>query len=365
MLRQKHKGKWLWAAPLPRSLRQADIFKAPDIPHSHPFMDSQRTTFSVRASTSLSLQLAWKESLEFSVVLADGSFVTVNSASHPDCAISSLHLRDVSHIFFPPVFWALRGGGAGSWGVIIDATLPTLPIFSATLHTVNVLTVTLDQTASLMITHAKHISDWDQVRAGQYFYLTGSTTNSTLVVSTLFKDLDGDASKAQMSSFLSDAAKVGAFVQGETTITTFANDIVGFPDDASGYNTILSSRLIPGSVYSNEPESVGPAYSQLLSQGIQSVLGHLVAGGAFDFRDDLWPYSELTVHVGQVAANAYIDSAVNPAWRSAKTHVSILCWYSSLSQIWSILLGYRHPTLEWFLVRGGCPGVAKELYRDS
>ena len=32
-----------------------------------------------------------KESLEFSVVLADGSFVTVNSASHPDCTISSLH----------------------------------------------------------------------------------------------------------------------------------------------------------------------------------------------------------------------------------------------------------------------------------
>jgi hypothetical protein len=32
-----------------------------------------------------------KESLEFSVVLADGSFATVNSASHPDCTISSLH----------------------------------------------------------------------------------------------------------------------------------------------------------------------------------------------------------------------------------------------------------------------------------
>ncbi|KAF8496253.1 FAD-binding domain-containing protein [Russula emetica] len=235
------------------------------------------------------------QSLEFSVVLADGSFVTVNSASHPD------------------LFWALRGGGAGSWGVIIDATLPTLPIFNATLHTVNVLTATLDQTASLMTTHAKHINDWDQVWAGQYFYLTGSTTNSTLVVSTLFKDLDGDASKAQMSSFLADAVKVGAAVQGETTATTFANDIVGFSDDPSGYNIILSSRLIPGSVYSNAPESVGPAYKQLLSQGIQSVLGNLVAGG-------------------QVAANAHIDSAVNPAWRTAKAHViATQRWNDSLS----------------------------------
>ena len=186
------------------------------------------------------------------------------------------------------MFWALRGGGAGSWGVIIDATLPTLPIFNATVHTVNVLTATLDQTASLMTTHAKHINDWDQVRAGQYFYLTGSTTNSTLAVSTFFKDLGGDASKAQMSSFLADAAKIGAIVQGETTVTTFANDIVGSPDDlANGHNAVLSSRLVPGSVYSNAPESVGPTYKQLLSQGIQSVFGLLIAGGAFNFREVL------------------------------------------------------------------------------
>lgn len=193
-----------------------------------------------------------------------------------------LALRDVFHIFFLSVFWALRGGGAGSWGVIIDATLPTLPIFNATLHTVNVLTATLDQTASLVTTHAQHIHDWDHVGAGQYFNLTGSTTNSTLLLSTIFKDLDGDASKAQMASFLADAAKVGAVIQGEATITTAANDIVGFPDDLSGFNSILSSRLIPGSVYSNAPESVGPAYRQLFSQGIQQILGILV-GGVFHF----------------------------------------------------------------------------------
>jgi hypothetical protein len=223
------------------------------------------------------------------------------------------------------VFWALRGGGAGSWGVIIDATLLTFPIFNATLHTVNILTATLDQTASLMTTHAKHVSDWDQVRAGQFHNLTGSTTNSTLVILTYFKDLDGDASKAQMSSFLADAAKLGAAVQGETTVTTFANDLVGLPDDPSGLNSILSSRLVPASVYSNAPETVGSAYKQLLSQGtIQSVLGLLVAGGAFHFRDDLWPISKLIIHIGQVAANARIDSAVNPEWRAAKIHVSIL-----------------------------------------
>jgi hypothetical protein len=220
----------------------------------------------------------------------------------------------------------LRGGGAGSWGVIIDATFSTLPIFNATIHIVNVLTTTLDQTASLMTTHAKHINDWDQVRAGQTLNLTmGSTTNYTLAIFTFFKDLDGDASKAQMSSFLADAAKLGAAVQEETTVTTLANDIASlFPDDPSGYNAILSSRLVPGSVYSNAPESVGLAYKQLFSHGMRTVLGLLVGGGTLDFRDVLWCYPKLTTHVGQVAANAHIDSAIIPAWRSAKTHVSIL-----------------------------------------
>ena len=189
------------------------------------------------------------------------------------------------------MFWALRGGGAGSWGVIIDATVPTFPYFNATEHTVNVLTTTLDQTINLITTHAKHINDWDQVRAGQHFILTASTTNSTLAVSTIFKDLDGDASKAQMASFLADAAKVGAVIQGETTVTSVVNDIVEVPDDSTARNAILISRLVPGSVYSNAPESVGAAYKQLLSQGVQLIIGAIAAGGAFRFGEVLWSYS--------------------------------------------------------------------------
>jgi hypothetical protein len=127
-----------------------------------------------------------------------------------------------------------------------------------------------------------------------------------------------------MSSFLADAAKVGAAIQGESTITTFANDIVGSPDDSSGFNAILSSRLIPEAVYSNAPERVGSAYKHLLSQGIPLVIGIRVAGGAFHFRDVICSHLKLTIHVGKVAANAHINSAVLPAWRLAKTHVSIL-----------------------------------------
>ncbi|KAI0267031.1 FAD-binding domain-containing protein [Gloeopeniophorella convolvens] len=227
--------------------------------------------------------LAADNVLQFTIVLADGTIAIVNSVSYSD------------------LFYALRGGGAGSWGVIIDATFHTYPIFNATMHSVNISTSSPEQTGDLMTAHARHVRDWDQVKAGQFFWVYGSTTSSTLALVTFFKDLDGPSSKAQLAAFLADATALGATLTAESTITAVANDIIGLPDDASGYNTVLGSRLIPNSVYLNAPESIGAAYTTLLKDGCPLILGHLVAGG-------------------QVSANADIDSAVHPGWRTAKTH---------------------------------------------
>jgi FAD/FMN-containing dehydrogenase len=191
----------------------------------------------------------------------------------------AVELQTNAHTFFLLVFWALRGGGPGSWGVIIDATIRTFPIFNITVHIVNVLTTSVEQTGDLMTLHASHIKDWDNVRASQYFFLAGSATNSTLSLATIFKGLDGNASQAQMYPFLSNATALGAVVQGESTLSGTPLDVAGFSDDLSGFNTILSSRLIPNSVYLSTPSRVGAAYKQLLLQGIQSFIGHLVAGG--------------------------------------------------------------------------------------
>ncbi|KAI0248046.1 hypothetical protein BJV78DRAFT_1132054 [Lactifluus subvellereus] len=241
--------------------------------------------------------LAADNVLQYHVVLANTSFVTVNSASHPD------------------LFWALRGGGAGSWGVIIDATFRTFPIFNATIHTVNVQAASLDQTGNLMTTHAMHIKDWDAVKAAQYYYLTGSASNTNLALYTIFKDLDSDASKAQMAPFLNDAKALGAVVQAESTVTETGNDVVISPDDYSGFNVVISSRLVPNSVYLNSPNNVGAAYKQLFSQGVTALLGSLVAGG-------------------QVAANANISSAIHPAWRAAKTLlIAFQPWNNPLSVV--------------------------------
>jgi FAD/FMN-containing dehydrogenase len=42
--------------------------------------------------------------LEYKVVTADGNLTVANAVTNPD------------------LFWALRGGGAGTWGVVVEAT---------------------------------------------------------------------------------------------------------------------------------------------------------------------------------------------------------------------------------------------------
>jgi hypothetical protein len=99
--------------------------------HRCHYLSGRRIDTRCRTPTRL------KECLEFSVVLADGSFVTVDSASHPHCMIFSL--------------------------------LSVMSLISSFLQCSR-LCVGVVLVAGV---------DWDQVRAGQHFNLTGLTTNST------------------------------------------------------------------------------------------------------------------------------------------------------------------------------------------
>jgi hypothetical protein len=47
--------------------------------------------------------------LEYKVVTADGNVTIANAVSNPD------------------LFWAMRGGGAGTWGVVVEATMKAYP----------------------------------------------------------------------------------------------------------------------------------------------------------------------------------------------------------------------------------------------
>ncbi|KAJ7705492.1 hypothetical protein B0H17DRAFT_1038136 [Mycena rosella] len=233
--------------------------------------------------------LASDNALEFNVVVASGDLLRVNSISHPD------------------LFYALRGGGSGSWGIIVSATLRTFPTFNATSSLIILLALNNAAAASLATVHAQHIFDMDSVRAGQYFFLFKNSTEasapSVLALNSYMPNTTTAQSTAILAPFLNASLALPdvqlisqQFVDGDI------NDALFQADDSVGENTVLGSRLIPAGTYRDSPAKVGQVYKQLLDSGTVVILTHLVAQG-------------------QVAENAYISSAVHPAWRTAKTHI--------------------------------------------
>ncbi|KAK0235527.1 FAD-binding domain-containing protein [Armillaria nabsnona] len=278
------------------------------------------------------LGLAADNVLEFEVVTANSTFLKVNEGEHAD------------------LFWALRGGGAGSWGVVVSATFRTFPTFNATISLVSMIANDTVAIGSIIATHAKHIFDWDDLYISQYFYAYENTTADAymLALASYFPRISSDEAAAALKPFLDDAKEFGQIV-GQQFNEVNINDGVTIVDDVVGSNAVLGSRLIPASAYRDHPDTLGHVYTQLFDAGTAGVLGCLVAGG-------------------KVSENAYIDSAIHPAWRTAKTHIVFInSWEdsTSLSNITSIQNAFKDSQLPILEQIAGSPGAAYSNEADS
>ncbi|KAG7440497.1 FAD-binding domain-containing protein [Guyanagaster necrorhizus] len=278
------------------------------------------------------LGLASDNVIEFEVVTANSTYLKVNGKQNTD------------------LFWALRGGGAGSWGVVVSATFRTFPTFSATYSLISIAVNDTVAIGSIMASHAKHIFDWDDLYVGQYFYAYENTTANAymLALTSYFPKTSSDDASTALKPFLDEAKQFGQIVS-QLSIEGNINDEVTSVDDAVGFNAVLGSRLIPESVYHDHPDTIGHVYTQLFNAGAVAVLGHLVAGG-------------------MVSENGCIDSAVHPAWRTAKTHIVLPnIWedsttLSNISLIQNTFKNLQLPILEQI---AGSPGAAYSNEADS
>ncbi|KAF9046827.1 FAD-binding domain-containing protein [Hymenopellis radicata] len=235
------------------------------------------------------LGLAADNVLQFQVVTGNAEVVTVDETQNSD------------------LFWALRGGGAGSWGVIISATFRTFPTFNGIVSSVLVHSNDSTTFGNVMAVHAKHIFDLDDLRPAQYFYARRNATSNqfNLIIATFFPNVSAEAATSAMQPLLDDIVANGGTIGSQSVQEANFDDTVTTQDDVVAQNLAMGSRLFPEAVYRNSPDAIGQMYTKLFDAGSNSVLGHLVAGG-------------------QVTENADIDSAVHPAWRSAKTHMILV-----------------------------------------
>ena len=172
-------------------------------------------------------------------MLADGSLITTNSFQYPD------------------LFWALRGGGGGTYGVVTSATYQTHPTFPLTLAIIaaNFTSPAIAQnvTTEFIKLHPT-ISDagW-----GGYISLSNSSFFATFLATNI-SVADTNATFLPFVQYVAEAT--GKLVQATTTPfssffeahaayqATFANAVggVGIPDE-------VASRLLPRSLAESDP----------------------------------------------------------------------------------------------------------------
>ena len=180
----------------------------------------------------------------------------------------------------------MRGGGAGSWGVIISATFQTFPTFDAAVSVITITTNTTDQMAEVAKIHAQHIFDLDSLRAGQYFYLsvlgssivtgapvTGApiteapiTEAPTMTLDSFFPNSSLAQAEAALQPFIDDVQKVDGVNLTQQSVLQNINDALTLTDDVAGFDAVLGSRLVPATAYKNAT-LVGQVYSELMNAG--------------------------------------------------------------------------------------------------
>jgi hypothetical protein len=217
------------------------------------------------------------------------------------------------------LFWALRGGGGGTFGVVTSVTLRTFEEVPVIVYNFNITTVAGDPRFwdAFAEWHAALPSFNDGGGSGYYFGLPNMPVSATFSVSTIISLMmfPEKTNIAEIDTLYQPlAAKlqqiggvqiVNASIAFPTMSSTIFTMLIGGTSDSTGGTSMLASRLYSKDLMLSPdgPGRLANAFKSIKWNPFSEFIGHVVAGGA-------------------VAANgATVDSAVNPAWRKAISHL--------------------------------------------
>jgi hypothetical protein len=230
--------------------------------------------------------------LQARVVLPNGTFVTTNECQHPD------------------LFWALRGGGAGTFGIIVEATVKAFPtpqtsIVALSINPIanNITNLTARWWEVAALVHAKLPDIKDSGGQGYYSMFAPPVAPSLTFSSFVYHY---DTSNETVTEIWKNVTEVLDLhtdlvtysLQSFTTPSFFElwNVTTGaaFESVASG-GSWLASRLLTRRALTEDVNAVAHAFER----AAPIILGHMIGNDK----------------------NRGLDIALNPAWRDTVTHI--------------------------------------------
>lgn len=217
------------------------------------------------------------------------------------------------------LFWALRGGGGGTFGVVVSVTMRTYPEPPIVLRsiTVNASIEHTDGYWTAVEELHRHLPSINDAGGSGYYYLFPvKPDNSTAEIIGAFffvnqTETDVPAIDSLFEPMLSALNDIPNMNVSSTSLPIpqmrfLVAELLPSDSDTTGHTSAIGSRLISRDflLSSDGPEKLTDALSQLKQVPGRAITGHVVAGGT-------------------VASNAdKIDSALNPAWRRAISHIT-------------------------------------------
>ncbi|KAI7522527.1 hypothetical protein KC331_g19188 [Hortaea werneckii] len=275
--------------------------------------------------------MAADQVLNYEVVTADGRFVTANAKENPD------------------LFWALRGGGGSTFGVVTSAVIKAHPDMKVTSTTFSFGTSSVSQEAFWAGFRAYLNYFPTNVAHGtySYFFILPSSNDLTFLMQPFFApNMSKSDTEDLLAPWMNELSELGIDIQPEyKEYSTFWDAWnASFPLEAIEKTHVASaSRLWPRTNWDNET---------ILNTTFDAIRSSAEAGLT-------------TIAFNQAptwAAGGKQDTAVNPAWRETLCHmISSVSWpmYASAEEQMEIRHNFTFNHMQRW--RDASPGAGSYL----
>ncbi|KAG9318947.1 hypothetical protein JVU11DRAFT_1062 [Chiua virens] len=265
--------------------------------------------------------LAVDHLLEVEIVTADGVIRTINAAQDPD------------------LFWAVRGGGAGSWGIIISITIATLPPTTISSSSLVLEPNATQDLQTLGVNFIALLGKYQNLIIDSGITITAAFIGSIYAVSFMWP-----AGHVSVSTLYPLFDEIRALSSNYTVVSNFTQESmysshsiavledIGPSADAATYYggaTELSSRFVPRSVLETA-ESI-QRVAEAIWEGVQIAAAPMEGNPPGVFNPQI--HAALMGHMPVGLKQHVNDTAANPAFYDAAWHVMYLgSWTVGASQ---------------------------------